>query len=143
MNYPIKKTMLATALSCALPFTASANIVITEYVEGSSNNKAVEISNLGSSSVDLGAQGYALSLYTNGSSEESSDRKIEFSGTLAPNASFVVYNESADAEFPEYRTGTELPRIPDRQTGQDGSPCFSAVDTSSTAVRLGRSDAAD
>ena len=57
MNNPVKKTALATALSCMLPFTAAANVVITEYVEGSSSNKAVEISNLGSTTVDLAAEG--------------------------------------------------------------------------------------
>jgi len=97
MKQIFKKAMLTTALSCLLSATAMANVVITEYVEGSSSNKAIEISNLGSAAVDLAADEYKLALYSNGSVDEGNTELL--TGTLAPNASLVIYNSGADAEF--------------------------------------------
>ena len=41
-------------------------LLITEYVEGSGNNKALEISNIGSAPADLDALGATVSVYFNG-----------------------------------------------------------------------------
>lgn len=52
----IKMSAVATATAIVLgtfSTAASANLVITEYIEGSANNKAIEISNLGSSDINL------------------------------------------------------------------------------------------
>ena len=81
MNSLIKKTLLATAVSFALPTTAMANIIITEYVEGSSNNKAVEITNMGSTDIDMGAEAYKLAMFSNGSETEHED-SLTFSTQL-------------------------------------------------------------
>lgn len=85
------------ALLCASSFASQANVLFTEYVEGSGNNKAVEISNLGSTSVDLATQNFKLSLYANGNSNVQATMMLE--GLLAPNASLVIYNNSASDEF--------------------------------------------
>jgi endonuclease I/predicted extracellular nuclease len=103
MNHLVKKATLAVALSFILPTMASAEILITEYVEGSSNNKALEITNMGSDAIDMGAGAYKLALFGNGDTTEHPDRKIELTGSLAAGASFVVFNDgAADAfKFPE------------------------------------------
>ncbi len=82
-------------------FNGNANVLISEYVEGSSYNKAIEISNLGTSDVALEAEGYTLSLYSNGASEPSSTMSLK--GILVPNSSLVIYNGglTTAAEFPE------------------------------------------
>ena len=46
--------------------TQSTELFISEYIEGSSNNKAIEIFNPGSSAVDLGAAGYNIQMHFNG-----------------------------------------------------------------------------
>lgn len=74
-----------------------SNLVITEYIEGSSNNKALEISNMGTSPVHMKAGGYKLSLYSNGGTTPS--QELELEGTLPAGASFVVYNASATDAF--------------------------------------------
>jgi predicted extracellular nuclease/endonuclease I len=107
MNSLMKKTLLASAMSLTLPTTAMANIIITEYVEGSSNNKAVEISNIGSTDIDMGAEGYKLAMYVNGSPTEHDDRKIELTGVLAAGQSYILYNGSADPEFQFPDNGAE------------------------------------
>ncbi|MFT4928834.1 MAG: putative extracellular nuclease, partial [Phenylobacterium sp.] len=110
MNHLVKKTALAAALALSLPATVSAEIMITEYVEGSSSNKALEITNMGATDIDMGAGAYKLALFGNGDTTESPDRKIDLTGVLAAGASFVVYNASAAAEFqfPDQGATSEL-----------------------------------
>ena len=42
----IKQSVLAAAIASTLTAPAFAELVISEYVEGSSNNKAIELLNL-------------------------------------------------------------------------------------------------
>lgn len=70
--------------------SSNANILITEYIEGSSYNKAIEISNLGDSNVELGAEGYTLTIYSNGSTDPTATMNL--SGILPPNSSLVLFN---------------------------------------------------
>ncbi|WP_325891474.1 ExeM/NucH family extracellular endonuclease [Grimontia sp. NTOU-MAR1] len=83
---------LALALSAALP--ASADILITEYVEGSSNNKAIELTNTGSGDASL--DNLSLRLAFNGATIFGNT--IALSGTLAVGESYVVANSSATAD---------------------------------------------
>ncbi|QYK04573.1 extracellular exonuclease ExeM [Shewanella zhangzhouensis] len=59
-----KLTAIAVAVSAAMPLLANADVMITEYVEGSSNNKAIELYNSGDAAVDL--TGYSLVRYKDG-----------------------------------------------------------------------------
>ena len=59
-----RHSLVALAVGLALAGQAQAQLLITEYLEGSGNNKAVELSNLGSDAVDLSQ--YRLALYANG-----------------------------------------------------------------------------
>ncbi len=96
----IKKNAVAAATAMvlgSLSTGASANLVITEYIEGSSNNKAVEISNLGSSAIDLDANVYKLTLFGNGSTAPGNTETL--TGTLEPGKSVIFHNASAAEEF--------------------------------------------
>lgn len=70
------------------------SVFISEYVEGSSLNKAVEIYNGTNASVDLSAENYTLQFYFNGN--PSAGRTIALSGTVAPGDVFVVAHSGAD-----------------------------------------------
>ena len=50
-----KLSVLALSIAAALPMMASADVIISEYVEGSGYSKAVEIYKSGSTAVDLTA----------------------------------------------------------------------------------------
>ena len=63
-------------------------LLFTEYVEGSSFNKALEISNLSSAAVDL--SGCELRRYTNGGTGTMASTML--SGTLAVDTAFVLCN---------------------------------------------------
>lgn len=70
--------------------TPCGHPIISEYIEGSSNNKCIEIYNPTAASINLA--GYQLSLYSNGSATPSSN--VALSGTLASGATYVVCNAS-------------------------------------------------
>ncbi len=83
---------LVVALSAQAALAQPADLIFSEYVEGSSFNKAVELYNPTAAPVDLG--GYTLELYSNGSPAPT--QTVALSGTLAPGAVFVAAHPSAD-----------------------------------------------
>ncbi len=71
-------------------------LIISEVVEGSGNNKAVEVSNIGGGTADL--SGCVLLLYVNAGT--STLRMTPLTGSLGPNASFVACNSTGDIPAP-------------------------------------------
>ncbi len=94
---------LAVAAPVALtPTTASAvdapsELFFSEYVEGSSNNKALEVYNGTGSAVDLAAGGYAVTMYFNGST--STGLTLDLTGSVADGDVYVLAQSSASAEI--------------------------------------------
>uniref|UniRef100_UPI001885EC16 lamin tail domain-containing protein n=1 Tax=Ornithinicoccus halotolerans TaxID=1748220 RepID=UPI001885EC16 len=75
--------------------SATGSVVFSEYVEGSSHNKALEVANLTGEELDLA--GHQVQMYFNGSS--SAGLTIELAGTLAPGEVHVVAHASAAPEL--------------------------------------------
>ncbi|RYY45619.1 MAG: hypothetical protein EOO06_16180 [Chitinophagaceae bacterium] len=75
--------------------TPAADLFISEYVEGTSNNKALEIFNGTTGTISL--SNYSIKIYPNGNSTPNSTTALI--GSLAPNASFVITNSSAAASL--------------------------------------------
>jgi predicted extracellular nuclease len=73
--------------------SAPTELFISEYVEGSSFNKAIEIYNGTGATVDLSA--YTLELYSNGAATAS--QTVALSGNLVDGDVFVIAHPSADA----------------------------------------------
>ncbi len=69
-------------------------LFISEYIEGSSFNKAIEIYNPNGISVDLSAEGYRLALYSNGGT--SANFITDLVGTVTGQDVFVMAHPSAD-----------------------------------------------
>ncbi len=92
--------LLAVAAIVPLVFALpSANaqpteLFFSEYIEGSSNNKALEIFNGTGAPVDLDAGDYSVQMFFNGNS--SPGLTIDLTGTVAPNDVFVLGHSSAD-----------------------------------------------
>lgn len=72
----------------------SDEIFFSEYIEGSSFNKALEIVNLTGNTIDLEAEAYSLKKQQNGSGDWMSE--LMLTGEIAHNDVFVISNESAD-----------------------------------------------
>jgi predicted extracellular nuclease len=72
-----------------------AGLFFSEYIEGSSNNKALEIYNDTGAAIDLAAGGYVVQFYFNGST--SAGLTITLTGTVAAGDVFVLAQSSANA----------------------------------------------
>ena len=73
------------------------SLLISEYVEGSSNNKAIEFYNNSGSLIDLEASNYNLEFYFNGNT--SAGTTIPLTGTIEDGAVFVIADNDAGAEI--------------------------------------------
>ncbi len=83
------------------PPPGGSDLLISEYVEGSSNNKYLEIYNAGSTAADLSK--YMIKLYANGSTSITNQATLDTlysSATLAPGAILVIQQPSAALALP-------------------------------------------
>jgi predicted extracellular nuclease len=91
--------LAVTVLSCALAGAQSAaaapsELFFSEYIEGSSNNKALEIFNGTGVPVNLGTGGYNVQMFFNGSA--TAGLTINLTGTVASGDVFVLAQSSAN-----------------------------------------------
>lgn len=73
----------------------ATELFISEYVEGSSNNKAIEIYNGTGAAIDLAAATYNLVTYSNGSA--AAGLTIPLTGTVAAGGTYVIVPTNANA----------------------------------------------
>ncbi|WP_262371875.1 cell wall-binding repeat-containing protein [Rossellomorea aquimaris] len=74
---------------------ALQDLIISEYIEGSSYNKAIELYNGTGEAIDL--SNYSLELHSNGAA--TTDKILPLSGTLDAGEVFVIAHKDADAEI--------------------------------------------
>lgn len=98
----MKKTMfilgsafLGLGMAFAQESVTLSDLIISEYLEGSSNNKAIEIYNGTGADVDLAA--YSLMKQTNGRGDYKNEQVL--TGTLADGETFVLVNSQASDEL--------------------------------------------
>ena len=91
---------VATSFVCAFALggvgvasAAPTDVFFSEYIEGSSNNKALEIFNGTAAAIDLGAQDYFILMHFNGN--PAAGLTVELTGTVAPGDVYVVTNAAA------------------------------------------------
>ena len=84
--------LLGMGMASAQDTHTYSDLIISEYVEGSSYNKAIEIYNGTGADVDLSA--YTLQKQTNGAGEYGN--ALELSGTLADGLTYVIVVEDCD-----------------------------------------------
>jgi len=99
-------TTASTARSVRSAVRGPGDLFISEYVEGTSNNKVIELYNPSSASVNLGTAGYALEVYSNGASSASAT--IALTGTINAGGTFVLKNSSASASITAQQTSASL-----------------------------------
>lgn len=71
-------------------------LFISEYVEGWSNNKAIELYNPSDAPVDLAA--YRLERYSNGVPSAADNQKLDLSGTIQSGDAFVIVIDKQDPD---------------------------------------------
>jgi len=92
-------TVILSMLVTALPMqsaqaAAPTELFFSEYIEGSSNNKALEIYNGTGAAINLAAGGYNIQMFFNGSA--SAGLTINLTGTVAQGDVYVVAQSSAN-----------------------------------------------
>jgi endonuclease I/chitodextrinase len=80
----------STSVSATTNAVGATELFFTEYVEGTSNNKALEISNKTAGAISLST--YSIKKQTNGAGAWSTG--ITLTGTLASNGKFVIVNSA-------------------------------------------------
>jgi len=93
------KRTLSTLLMLGIAimaFAQAADLFFSEYVEGASNNKAIEIFNGTGATVDL--SNYSVKLGSNGG-EWSATNSINLTGSLANGEVYVIANAQANAQM--------------------------------------------
>jgi predicted extracellular nuclease len=103
MPTPHYRARLLAVLTAALvaaagqpsPALAPSELFFSEYIEGSSNNKALEIFNGTGAAIDLAASAYSVQMFFNGST--TAGLTISLTGTVADGDVFVLAQSSANA----------------------------------------------
>ena len=88
-------TLVLLAASSVTHASAITELFLSEYVEGTSNNKALEIYNGTGGSIDLSAGGYNVQMFFNGNA--SAGLTLNLSGTVAAGDVYVLAQSSANA----------------------------------------------
>ena len=117
MNKLLPALTLLLSNFCLSQSTDCGDLFISEYVEGWSNNKALEIYNPTDAAIDLSA--YMVIRYSNGSTSASSGNAVQLTGTVAPGDVHVGVLEKLD----ENGEGQEAPIWDSLQVKADAFYC--------------------
>lgn len=95
----MKKLLLSSAvLATALQVNAQCtDLIISEYVEGSGNDKAIEFYNPTASPINLAAGGYVIQRWSNGANEASGG-STNLTGVIQPYETHVLVNGQTTVE---------------------------------------------
>jgi predicted extracellular nuclease len=113
------------------------DLFISEYVEGSSLNKAIELFNPTSTSIDLSA--YRLEIYNNGSLTASST--FNLTGSISAQSTYVLMNSNADSSF-QYLADTLTGSSVINFNGNDALALFNNTDTLDIIGKIGENPGA-
>lgn len=116
----MKKTLLlfiSIFISSMLFSQDCIELFISEYVEGWSNNKALELYNPTNSTIDLG--NYQLKRYSNGSTSAGADKVLTLTGIMPPLSVFVIVIDQRDSSG----TGQDAPVWDELQAKADAFEC--------------------
>nr|WP_299205799.1 lamin tail domain-containing protein [uncultured Brumimicrobium sp.] len=115
----MKKVLLSLGLLLSASISAQdcSELFISEYVEGWSNNKALEIYNPTDQAIDL--SDYIIVRYSNGATFAGAESAVQLSGTIAPNDVYVAVIDKRDPNG----TGQEAPVWDSLQVKADGFYC--------------------
>ncbi len=96
----VLSAMLLCSLGAFVPPTLAAvptELFFSEYIEGTSNNKALEIYNGTGATIDLAAGGYSVQMFFNGSA--TAGLTINLTGSVAAGDVYVLAQASANASI--------------------------------------------
>lgn len=115
----MKQFLLSVSLFIGASINAQdcSDLFISEYVEGWSNNKAIEIYNPTDQTIDLGD--YVIQRYSNGSTSASTGQSVQLSGTIGSHETYVAVIDKRDPDG----IGQEAPVWDELEALADGFYC--------------------
>ncbi|MBK7286613.1 MAG: lamin tail domain-containing protein [Flavobacteriales bacterium] len=111
----------------AVASAQATDLIISEYLEGSSNNKYIEIYNGTAAGINLA--NYQLRLYANGSGTVTTTGAPAMTGTLAAGATVVYKNSLAALAVPGEITNSAV-----AFNGDDAIDLYNTVTTSTVDI---------
>ncbi len=85
------KIIALLPIALCVSAATKADVLISQYIKGSSNNKAIELYNTSDTPINL--KDYTLSFYSNG--KTSASTVIDLTGNIEPNRTFVIADQNA------------------------------------------------
>lgn len=100
--YPLVGLMLLTSLSTlgSCKKESDSPILISEYVEGSSNNRAIELYNKSDDKISLSS--YSLAIYFRGNDKDNPTYNIKLEGEIKAKSTYVIAYNSDDSLLKSY-----------------------------------------
>ena len=120
-------TLLLAGAMAAVASAQATDLIISEYLEGSSNNKYIEIYNGTAAGINLA--NYQLRLYANGSGTVTTTGAPAMTGTLAAGATVVYKNSLAALAVPGEITNSAV-----AFNGDDAIDLYNTVTTSTVDI---------
>jgi hypothetical protein len=114
--------------TCALFFASASafsqcnELFISEYVEGSGNDKAIEIYNPTADTIDL--TGYSVRRYSNGAVDYTAGGITNLTGTIAPLGVFVLVNGQTTSTTNSPACSLELQALANQLDGAYPAPTY-------------------
>lgn len=105
----------ALFLMNASSFSQCNELFISEYVEGSGNDKAIEIYNPTAAPINL--TGYSIRRYSNGSVDYAAGGITNLTGTIAPLSAFIIVNGQTTSSTNSPACSLELQALADQLDG--------------------------
>jgi hypothetical protein len=129
----MKKFLLSLSIVVAGVANAQncSKIFISEYVEGYSNNKAIEIYNPTATAVNL--SNYFIARFSNGSASSLVENSVQLTGTIAPYSTYVVVVDQRNAAG----TGQNAPVWDSLQAKANGFYCPTYIAAGAAASTAG------